>query len=129
MGAPLGLIESLDGQSRPSSPDQEPQRTGKTCPFLVVLPCGAIRKTVPLEGVFTVTPLTFPLRMVAPENVPLALKQTSQIWPFWIGLNCSQSGLVAVKLPEASGPEMMPFHPDPTIAALALSLKTIWNEV
>src|SRR5262245_38231987 len=63
--------------------------------------------------------------MVEPENVPLPLKPLSQVWLLWMGLNRSQSGLIAVKLPEASGPEI----PDPPTAVIPPSLKMIWNEV
>ena len=34
IGAPLGLVASLDGSCRPSRPNQAPQRTGNTVPFL-----------------------------------------------------------------------------------------------
>src|SRR5262245_63719176 len=45
MGAPLGLVGSLDGSCRPSRPNQEPQRTGKSWPFLVIRPCAFTRKS------------------------------------------------------------------------------------
>src|SRR6185312_4009667 len=45
MGAPLGFVGSLEGSCRPSSPNQFPQRTGNTCPFLVILPWGLTRNT------------------------------------------------------------------------------------
>src|SRR5262245_48038290 len=45
MGAPLGLVGSLAGSWRPSSPNQDPQRTGKSWLFLVIRPCAFTRKT------------------------------------------------------------------------------------
>jgi hypothetical protein len=47
IGAPLGLSGSSEGSCRPSNPNQEPQRTGKTVPFLVILPVGSTRNTAP----------------------------------------------------------------------------------
>src|SRR5688572_10318470 len=45
IGAPLGLVGSSGGSWRPSRPNQEPQRTGKCVPFLVMRPCGVTRNS------------------------------------------------------------------------------------
>ena len=47
IAAPLGLIGSLEGSCRPSSPNQDPQRTGNTVPFLVMRPAEFTRNTAP----------------------------------------------------------------------------------
>src|SRR5512140_2050305 len=73
---------------------------------------------------FTGWPLITTATMLPPENVPEPLKPTSQVWPFWMALYCSQLGLVAVRLPEASGAEMLPFHGTPVTPAPPASLKT-----
>src|SRR4051812_50063840 len=49
IGAPLGLVESFEGSCRPSRPNQLPQRTGNTVPFLVMRPAVFTRHTVPDE--------------------------------------------------------------------------------
>ena len=45
IGAPLGLLASLEGSWRPSKPNQLPQRAGNNCPSLVRLPCVFTRNT------------------------------------------------------------------------------------
>src|SRR6476469_8790167 len=47
IGAPLGLVASLDGSCRPSRPNQLPARIGYTTPFLVMRPAVFTRQTVP----------------------------------------------------------------------------------
>src|SRR3954465_3143268 len=45
IGAPLGLVASLEGSCRPSRPNQLPQRTGNTVPFLLMRPPELTRNT------------------------------------------------------------------------------------
>ena len=47
IAAPLGLVGSSEGSCRPSRPNQDPQRTGNTVPFLVMRPAGFTRNTAP----------------------------------------------------------------------------------
>jgi len=75
-----------------------------------------------------VVPLSFTLTMVALENALVPVKPTSQVWPIWIGWNCSQSGFVAERPPEASAAATLPFHPVPETPAVPASWNTIWNE-
>src|SRR6187551_123373 len=56
MGAPLGLVGSLEGSWRPSRPNQAPQCIGNTWPFLVIRPAVLTRNTAaPVVPMVTVT--------------------------------------------------------------------------
>jgi hypothetical protein len=68
-------------------------------------------------------PLTLMLTTVAPEKAPDPPKPCSKVPPLLTGLYLSQSGLVAVRLPEPSE-VMLPTHGEPTLAEPA-SLKTM----
>src|SRR5512142_394368 len=100
-------------------------------PGAVTLAALAARETVggATPPRFTTWPLTLRLTIVEPEKVPLPPKPTSQVWPARMGPYCSQPGLVAVRFPEASGAETLPFQPVPTTWAVPASLKTTSNEV
>ena len=86
IGAPLGLVGSSGGSCRPSSPNQEPHRTGNTVPFLVMRPCALTRNcafvdpTVNGTAVLTVLndgePLSKAVAVAVwlPAATPVALK-------------------------------------------------------
>jgi hypothetical protein len=81
IGAPLGLVESFEGSWRPSRPNQLPQRTGNTVPFLVMRPAGFTRHTVPVVA---------------------TVKLTAELVVLSAGLPLSTAVAVAVWLPEAT---------------------------
>src|SRR5512140_348839 len=86
---------------------------------------GGVSVALPIGIVW---PLILTLTMVDAPNAPAPLKPTSQAWPVVMGWYCSQGGCVAVRFPDPSGPEMLPFHAAPAIEALPM-LTTTSNEV
>src|SRR5882757_8005518 len=78
IGAPLGFVGSLEGSCRPSSPNQFPQWTGNTCPFLVIRPWGLTRNTV-----LAVTPWIVKVTAVADvlsAGLPLSKAVACTVW-------------------------------------------------
>ena len=76
IAAPLGLTGSLEGSCRPSSPNQEPQRTGNTVPFLVMRPCGFTRNTAPCAPTVKLTGAV----VVLSAGLPLSTAVAVTVW-------------------------------------------------
>src|SRR5258706_6867296 len=74
IGAPLGLVGSLEGSCRPSSPNQDPQCTGKTWPFRVIRPVGSTRNTA-------LAAVTVKLTAVVRVRVPLVPVRVTLLVP------------------------------------------------
>src|SRR5262249_11500913 len=125
-----------------------PQCTGNTWPFRVIRPSGLTRNTLgggggggggvppgsggsvgPSGASTMIVPLILALLIVELANAPLPFKPPSRSRPTWIGLTWSESGFMAVRVPEASAAVMLPFHAGPAMLAAPPSRNPISNEV
>src|SRR6185369_8223073 len=73
IGAPLGLVASLEGSCRPSRPNQFPQRTGNTVPLRVMRPAVFTRNTAPLAPIVNGTAAVAVLNVGLPLSNAVAV--------------------------------------------------------